>query len=110
MQARAKPHRVSSPRASLVVVALGLLITAALAIGAGISYHHNQRRLASLQTSLTASALSAEPTVFANELGEIAGVTANSRDPAKAFRGLVGPIMQPRGPFASAALVELKAG
>lgn len=97
-------------RGSVVVVLLGVIVTAALAIGADASYRHSQRRLTSLQTSLTGDALKAAPIDFERRLGQVAGVVANSADPVAAFRRLIAPSMKPSGPFASASLIRVKAG
>jgi len=102
---RMRPHL-----ATLLVVAVGLLVTAALAIGANDSYQHSQRRLTSLQTRLTAAAANAAPIDFERRLGQVAGVVANSADPAAAFRRLIASSMKPSGPFASATLIRVDAG
>ncbi len=78
-------------RASLLVVIVGLVVTAALSVGAEVSYTHNQKRLTSLQTSLTASALEATPVEFERRLGSVVGVVANSSDPSESFRRLMAP-------------------
>jgi serine phosphatase RsbU (regulator of sigma subunit) len=101
---------VQFSRASLLVVIVGLVVTGALSVGAEVSYAHNQRHLTSLQTSLTASALGAAPVEFERGLGSVVGVVANSRDPSESFRRLMASQMKPGGPFASASLIQLKAG
>jgi len=97
-----RPHR-----GTVAVVVLGLVVTAALAFGADVSYQHSQRRLTSLQTKLTANALNATPIDFERRLGQVAGVVANSADPQGAFRRLIAPSMKPSGPFSSASLIRV---
>jgi serine phosphatase RsbU (regulator of sigma subunit) len=103
------PRRAQFNQASLLVVIVGLVVTAALSIGAEVSYAHNQRRLTSLQTGLTGYALGAAPVQFERRLSSVVGVVANSSDPSQSFRRLIAPSMKPAGPFASASLIQLKA-
>ncbi len=89
---------------------LGVAVTVALSVGAEVNYQHDQRRLTSLQTRLTASALAAASVGFERLLGSVVGVVSNSDDPSQAFRRLMASSMKPSGPFAAASLIELKAG
>jgi serine phosphatase RsbU (regulator of sigma subunit) len=102
--------RVKLHRGTVVVVVVGVIATAVLAIGTEISYRHSQHRLASLQTRLTADALGAAPIDFERRLGPVAGVAANSADPVRAFRRGIASSMKPSGPFASASLIRLHGG
>ncbi|HLX77844.1 MAG TPA: SpoIIE family protein phosphatase [Acidimicrobiales bacterium] len=97
-------------RTSASVLVLGLVVTAGLSAGAQFSYQHNQQRLTSLQTSLTGSALDATPIEFERRLGPVVEVVANSSDPIRVFRRIIGPSMRPAGPFAAASLIALHDG
>lgn len=99
--------RAKVARTSLLLVVTGVLVTAALSIGAEESYSHNQRRLTTLQTSLTASALGVAPLDYQRRLGEVADAVASSTDPTGTFRHLITPSMSPAGPFASSSLVSM---
>lgn len=110
MSRRGSRSRSQFRWASLSVVIVGLLVTALLTIGAEFSYQHDQERLTSLETRLTASALGAAPAEFERDLGRIVDLAAYSPDPSRAFRRSIAPLMKPSGPFASAALIQLKSG
>jgi serine phosphatase RsbU (regulator of sigma subunit) len=92
------------------VLALGLVVTAALTVSSALSYAHDERRLTSLQTRLTASVLqTAQPQLQAT-LGRVIGLSATATQPAAAFRTAMAPELAPRGLFASATLAVVRAG
>ena len=89
---------------------LGLLVTAALTASSALSYAHNEGRLTSLQTRLTASVLqTAQPQLQAT-LGRVIGLTAAATEPAATFRTAMAAELAPRGSFASATLAVVRAG
>jgi serine phosphatase RsbU (regulator of sigma subunit) len=89
---------------------LGLLVTTGLTVSSAVSYAHNERRLSSLQTRLTASVLqTAQPQLQAT-LGRVIGLTAAATEPAATFRAALADELAPKGPFASATLALVKAG
>ncbi len=87
-----------------------MAITTGLTITSALSYNRNERRLTSLQTSLTASVLqTAQPQLQAT-LGRVIGLTAAASDPAAAFRAAMATELAPPGQFASATLAVVQAG
>jgi serine phosphatase RsbU (regulator of sigma subunit) len=90
---------------AILVVVLGLLITAGLTVSSALGYTNNERRLTSLQTRLTASLLqTAQPQLQAT-LARVVGVAAATTDPISTFKAAMAPeLVPPKGPFASATL------
>ncbi len=98
---------------AILVVVLGLLITAGLTVSSALGYTNNERRLTSLQTRLTASLLqTAQPQLQAT-LARVVGLAAATTNPVPTFKAAMAPeLASPKGPFASAtlALVQPKTG
>ncbi|HTX01831.1 MAG TPA: SpoIIE family protein phosphatase, partial [Acidimicrobiales bacterium] len=104
-QRRGAPHRLT-----VAVAVLGLAVTALLTIASRINYQHNEQRLTTLQTQLTASALSVAPEDLERRLGVAVGVASQARDPASAYERVMAPSMQPAGPFVTSTLVQVVGG
>ncbi len=92
------------------VLVVGLLITAALTVTSALSYRHNEQRLTSLLTRLTAAVLQTAQPQLQARLGRVIGLTAGASDPAGAFRVAIAGELAPRGPFASATVAVVWAG
>lgn len=92
------------------VLLLGLLITASLTVTSALSYGHNEQRLTSLQTRLTASVLQTAQPQLQARLGRVIGLTAAASDPVGTFRAAMAGEQAPRGPFVSAAVAVVRAG
>ncbi len=92
------------------VLLLGLLITAGLTVTSALSYRHNEQRLTSLQTRLTASVLQTAQPQLQARLGRVIGLTAGASDPVGTFRAAMAGELAPRGPFASATVAVVRAG
>jgi serine phosphatase RsbU (regulator of sigma subunit) len=108
--AQAAPNRRRPPRLSVIVLAIGLVVTGVLTASSRLSYLHNEQRLTNLQTSLTASALDVAPVDLERRLGEAVSVSAESSDPVATFRKSIAPSMAPGGPFVTATLVLVHDG
>ncbi len=92
------------------VLVVGLAITAGLAVSSALDYAHNEQRLTSLQTKLTASVLQTAQPQLQTILGRVVGLTAMATDPGTAFRTAMAAELAPRGPFASATVAVVQGG
>ena len=92
------------------VLFLGLIVTAGLTISSAVSYAHNERRLTSLQTRLTASVLQAAQPQLQATLGRVIGLTAAAANSTTTFRAAMADELTPKGQFASATLALASAG
>ncbi len=108
--AQAAPSRRTPTRLSVIVLAIGLVVTGLLTASSRLSYLHNEQRLTNLQTSLTASALDVAPVDLELRLGEAVSVSAESSDPVATFRRSIAASMAPGGPFVTATLVLIHGG
>ncbi len=95
---------------SLVVLAVGLVVTGTLATSSRLSYLHAEKRLSNLQTRLTASALGVAPVDLERRLGQAAAAAGESPQPVATFRRVIAPSMAPAGPFATASLALVRGG
>ena len=83
---------------------------AGLAVSSALDYAHNEQRLTSLQTKLTASVLQTAQPQLQTILGRVVGLTAMATDPGTAFRAAMAAELAPRGPFASATVAVVQGG
>jgi serine phosphatase RsbU (regulator of sigma subunit) len=97
-------------RLAVAVLVIGLVVTGVLVAGSRIGYLHSEKRLAALQSSLTASALGVAPVDLERRLGIAVGVAGEAQDPAVEFRRVIASSMAPAGPFVSASLVRVRDG
>jgi serine phosphatase RsbU (regulator of sigma subunit) len=89
---------------SVAVLVVGLVITAALVLVTLHDYQRNERRLLSLQTQLTADALTAADPVYGDRLGRAASLAAATNGDVSVFRQAMSSSLTPSGPFARASL------
>ncbi|HEX4082625.1 MAG TPA: hypothetical protein VHX40_06625, partial [Acidimicrobiales bacterium] len=80
----------------------GLLVTATLTVVSETSYRHNEQRLTTLQSKLTASLIGTAPAQLEGQLARVVGLSAESPDSAATFEQAIDPSLSPTGPFASA--------
>ncbi len=97
-------------RLSLIVLAIGLVVTGTLTASSRLSYLHSEQRLSNLQTRLTASALGIAPVDLERRLGQAAAAAGEAPDPVATFRRVIAPSMAPAGPFATASLALVRSG
>jgi hypothetical protein len=92
------------------VLLVGLLITVGLTVSAALNYDHNERRLSTLQTRLTASVLQTAQPQLQAILARVVGVAAGTTDPVPAFQSAMATELQPHkhAPFASATLAVVR--
>ncbi len=103
-----RTRRVSG--AALVVLAIGLLITAGLAIASGALYRHNERRLLHLRVRELSLVLSSATQSVQTPLASAAALAdATDGDPAR-FRALMAPSVGPGRQFAALTLWPLGTG
>ena len=103
--ASTRTRRVSG--AALLTLAIGLLITAGLAIAAGALYRHNERRLLHLRVRELSLVLSGATQSVQTPLASAAALAdATDGDPAR-FRALTTPLVGPGRQFASLTLWPL---
>jgi serine phosphatase RsbU (regulator of sigma subunit) len=96
---------------SVAVGVLGLLITAALVLVTSHNYAQNERRLLSLQTQLTADAISASgPLYVEDHLGGAASLAAATNGDVSVFRKAMSGSVAPSGSFARASLWRITGG
>src|SRR3954454_25403612 len=106
--ARSHARRLST--AALVTLAIGLAVTAALAIAAGGVYRHNERRLLNLRVRELSLVVSGATQSVQTPLASAAALAdATDGDPAR-FRALMTPIVGKGRQFASASLWPLGGG
>ncbi|MGH9092085.1 MAG: PP2C family protein-serine/threonine phosphatase [Acidimicrobiales bacterium] len=110
----AHPRRSTTGRRlhllTVVVLVAGLVVTAVLVVASAISYHNNEERLTTLESRLSASLLATAPAQLEAQLGRVAGLVAESPDPAATFVRSIDPSLAPSGPYASAVLVAVDGG
>jgi serine phosphatase RsbU (regulator of sigma subunit) len=105
------PGRRLAPRGlSAAVLVAGLVVTAALVLVTLHDYQQNERRLLSLQTQLTADALTAADPVYGDRLGYVAGLAAATNGSVSVFRQAMSDSIAPHGPFARASLWRVTGG
>ena len=93
--------------AALLALALGLVITAGLAIASGVLYRHNERRLLNLRVRELSLVLASATQSVQTPLASAAALAdATGGDPAR-FRALTKPYVGPKGQFASLSLWPL---
>jgi Stage II sporulation protein E (SpoIIE) len=96
---------------SAAVGVLGLAITAALVFVTAHNYGQNERRLLSLQTQLTADAISASgPLYVEDHLGGAASLAAATDGDVSTFRKAMSGSVAPGGSFARASLWRITGG
>ena len=95
---------------TLAVIVAGLLVTATLTVVSETSYRHNEQRLTTLQSKLTASLIGTAPAQLEGQLARVVGLSAESPDPAATFEQAIDRSLSPTGPFASAVLVLVGGG
>jgi hypothetical protein len=95
---------------SALIFVLGLAVTIALTVNSSISYSNNQRRLTVLQTRLSASILQAAQPDLQAILGRIAGLVAESPDPAATFEKATAEVLAPAGPFVNGTIALVRSG
>ncbi len=95
---------------TLAVIVAGLLVTATLTVVSETSYRHNEQRLTTLQSKLTASLIGTAPVQLEGQLARVVGLSAESSNPAATFEQAIDPSLAPTGPFASAVLVLVGPG
>jgi serine phosphatase RsbU (regulator of sigma subunit) len=103
-------RRLALKGLSAVVLAAGLLVTAGLVLVTLHDYQQNERRLLSLQTQLTANAISAADPVYGDLLGHAASLAAATNGSGAVFRQAMSSSIAPHGPFARAALWRVTGG
>jgi serine phosphatase RsbU (regulator of sigma subunit) len=107
--ARATARRRPSG-AALLTLAIGLAITAALAIASGVLYRHNERRLLNLRVRELSLVLAGATQSVQTPLASAAAFAdATGGDPAR-FRALMGPYVGTGRQFKSLALWPLGSG
>ncbi len=95
--------------AALLTLAIGLAITAALAIASSTLYRHNERRLLNLRVRELSLVLAGATQSVQTPLASAAALAdANGGDPAR-FRELMTPLVGPGRQFAAASLWPLGA-
>lgn len=107
-EAGAAYHRLGVHRLALGVLVGGLALTAALSASLQASYLHQQQRITSSQTALTAASLGVAQVDLNRRLGEAVAAAAEAPHPAVAFDQTLASSMHPKGPFVSASLRELR--
>jgi serine phosphatase RsbU (regulator of sigma subunit) len=95
---------------SAAVLVAGLVVTALLVLVTLHDYQQNERRLLSLQTQLTADALTAADPVYGDRLGYVAGLAAATNGNVPVFRQAMSDSIAPRGPFARVSLWRVTGG
>jgi serine phosphatase RsbU (regulator of sigma subunit) len=106
-QASVSSRRFSG--AALLALAIGLAITAALAIASGALYRHNERRLLNLRVRELSLVLASATQSVQTPLASAAALAdATAGDPAR-FRELMTPLVGPGRQFAAASLWPLGA-
>jgi serine phosphatase RsbU (regulator of sigma subunit) len=95
--------------AALLALAIGLAITAVLAIASSTLYHHNERRLLNLRVRELGLVLASATQSVQTPLASAAALAdATAGDPAR-FRELMTPLVGPGRQFAAASLWPLGA-
>lgn len=94
----------AAQRSALVVLVAGVLITAAVTAASRLNYDHNQRRLTSLQATLTAAGLAVGPIDVERRLGTALGPLSADGDVA-AFRAQISSSLTL--PFVSIVLLRV---
>jgi serine phosphatase RsbU (regulator of sigma subunit) len=97
------PRRISGTTVAVIVA--GLLVTATLTVVSETSYRHNEQRLTTLQSKLTASLIGTAPVQLEGQLARVVGLSAESPDPVATFEQAIDPSLAPTGPYTSAVLV-----
>jgi serine phosphatase RsbU (regulator of sigma subunit) len=96
--------------AALLTLAIGLAITAALAIASAVLYHHNERRLLNLRVRELSLVLAGATQSVQTPLASAAALAdATAGDPAR-FKALMTPLVGPGRQFAAASLWPLGVG
>ncbi len=104
---RAHRHSSRPSGAALLALALGLVITAALAVASGVLYRHDERRLLNLRVRELSLVLAGATQSVQTPLASAAALAdATGGDPAR-FRTLMKPYVGPKGQFASVSLWPL---
>ena len=103
-------RRLALKGLSAAVLVAGLVVTAGLVLVTLHDYHQNERRLLSLQTQLTAYALTAEDPVYGDRLGHAASLAAATNGNVSVFRQAMSDSIAPHGPFARASLWRITGG
>jgi hypothetical protein len=94
------PHRLS-----LLIVAVGLVVTTALTVASHLGYVHNEQRLTTLETRFAAAAFEVAPLDLERRLGTAVSSAAQAADPVAVFRAAMAPSMGGSGNFVTASLV-----
>jgi Stage II sporulation protein E (SpoIIE) len=97
-------------RASTVIVAiLGLGITVGITLLARANYLNTEQRLTGLQTSLTGQLLETAPLQIESTLDRVAGLSAESTNPAAVYKSAMNSSVKKGGQFVSSSLVLVSA-
>ncbi|MDA8297316.1 MAG: PP2C family protein-serine/threonine phosphatase [Actinomycetota bacterium] len=107
-EAQGVGDRLRAHRLALGVLAGGVVLTGALVVGLQASYLHQQQRITSSQTALTAASLGVAQVDLNRRLGEAVAAAAEASHPSVAFDQTLAASMHPKGPFVSASLRELR--
>jgi serine phosphatase RsbU (regulator of sigma subunit) len=103
---RSAPHRLA-----IVVLFVGAVVTGLLTAASRANYLHNEQRLTTLQTQLTAAAIAVAPEDLERRLGEAVALAAEAKDPAATFRRSIDSSMSSAaGPFVTASLIQVVGG
>lgn len=105
---RSEDHRLGAHWLALGVLAGGVVLTAALSVSLQATYLHQQQRITSSQTALTAASLGVAQVDRHRRLGEALAAAAEAPRPTVAFDQMLASSMRPKGPFVSASLGELR--
>jgi len=90
--------------ATIVVIVLGLLLTAALSLGAASVHDHNENRLLRQRVREVGAALTASIGSVQSPLAAGAAIAETSPGDTSAFRKLMEPITKAKTPFQSVSL------
>ena len=106
----APTHRLKPSNAALLALAIGLVVTAALAIASGVLYRHNERRLLNLRVRELSLVVSSATQSVQTPLASAAALAdATGGDPAR-FRALMAPSVGKGRQFAAVSLWPLTGG
>jgi hypothetical protein len=91
----------------LVVVVVGLVVTAALTVASHVNYLHTERRLTKLQTQLTADALAVAPLDAERRLGSVTSLVSSLGPHGPGVMSALGSLVAPSGPYAAVDLFRV---
>jgi serine phosphatase RsbU (regulator of sigma subunit) len=91
----------------LVVVVVGLVVTAALTAASHVNYLHTEHRLTKLQTELTADALAVAPLDAERRLGTVTSLVSSLGAHGPGVTSALGSLVAPSGPYAAVDLFRV---